>query len=117
VDGDAGATLQVCPNAEKLENSTQAGGCNPAGNVAGELERRGSMPPAVAWFPQWRQDTRSGPNEDNDARGPSMKSEMITDVISRSYEFDDVLSREPDVRTQPVEAETSSDALVFACFV
>jgi hypothetical protein len=79
--------------------------------VAGELERRGSMPPAITWSPQWRQEPRSGPNEDNDVRGPSRKSEMITDVISSSYEFDDVLSHESDVRTQPVGAETSSDAL------
>jgi hypothetical protein len=32
VDGNAGAALQVCPNAEKLENSTQAGGRYPAEN-------------------------------------------------------------------------------------
>jgi hypothetical protein len=65
--------------------------------VAGELERRGLMPPAITWFPQWRQEPSSGPNEDNDVR-----SEMITDVISSSYEFGDVLSHESDVRTQPV---------------
>jgi hypothetical protein len=53
--------------------------------VAGELERRGSMPSAITWFPQWRQEPRSGPNEDNGAQGPSRKSEMITDVISSSY--------------------------------
>jgi hypothetical protein len=70
--------------------------------VAGELERRGLMPPAITWFPQWRQEPGSGPNEDNDVRGPFWQSEMITDVISSSYEFGDVLSHESDVRTQPV---------------
>jgi hypothetical protein len=56
----------------------------------------------------WRQEaSESVSNEDNDARGPSRDSVMITDVISSRDEYDAVLDHGIDVRSQTIRFEAS----------
>jgi hypothetical protein len=61
--------------------------------VAENLEKRGASPPAITWFPHWRQEpSATRLDEDNDGRGSSRENvDSITDVISSSSETNVVL--------------------------